>query len=377
MTCLPLPLDRSVSLPVDLDAAALDTPAILVDLDIVETNIRHMATLAEQNGFRLRPHVKTHKSVAMARRQIDAGATGICTATVTEAEVMIAGGIKDVMIAYPLVGRRKFERLAPLFDQASVTLAADSSEVIRSYAEFAAHIGRDVPVLLEVDAGMHRVGIAPENVVTLAKELSRTPRLLLRGVMTHAGHTHDVTAAADIAAIARHEAEIMGLVREDLERAGLDVEVVSAGSCITAPYFRSDDAITEVRPGTYIYNDLRTLGLFACTFDSLAATALTTVVSVDGGRVTIDAGSKTLTVSKDAVFGYGLLAEHHAARFTRLSEEHGVLKIAEGPKVTVGQRVRVLPVHVCVWMDLQAEVYGIRGRQVVERVRVDAMRHSL
>lgn len=186
-----------------------------------------------------------------------------------------------------------------------------------------------------------------------------------------------MTAAADIAAIARHEAEIMGLVREDLKRAGLDVEVVSAGSCITAPYFRSDDAITEVRPGTYIYNDLRTLGLFACTFDRLAATALTTVVSVDGDRVTIDAGNKTLTVSQDAAFGYGLLAEYPAARFTRLSEEHGVLKIAEGPKVKVGQRVRVLPVHVCVWMDLQAEVYGIRGSQVVERVRVDAMRHSL
>jgi D-serine deaminase-like pyridoxal phosphate-dependent protein len=377
MTCLPLPLGPSVNLPVALDAAALDTPAILVDLDIVDANIRHMATLAGRNGFRLRPHVKTHKSIAMARRQIDAGATGVCTATVTEAEVMIAGGIKDVMIAYPLVGRRKFERLAPLFDQASVTLAADSSAVIRSYAEFAAHIDRDVPVLLEVDAGMHRVGIAPENVVTLGKELSRTPRLLLRGVMTHAGHTHDVTAAADIADIARYEAEIMGLVREDLMRAGLDVEVVSAGSCITAPYFRSDDAITEVRPGTYIYNDLRTLGLFACTPDSLAATALATVVSVDGDRVTIDAGSKTLTVSKDAVFGYGLLAEYHAARFTRLSEEHGVLKIAEGPKVNVGQRVRALPVHVCVWMDLQAEVYGIRGSQVVERIRVDAMRHSL
>lgn len=172
MTCLPLPLDRGVSLPVDLDAEALDTPAILVDLDIVDANIRDMANLAERNGFRLRPHIKTHKSVAMARRQIDAGATGICTATVTEAEVMIAGGIKDVMIAYPLVGRRKFERLAPLFDQASITLAADSSEVIRSYGEFAAHIGRDVPVMLEVDVGMHRVGIAPENVVALGKELS-------------------------------------------------------------------------------------------------------------------------------------------------------------------------------------------------------------
>jgi D-serine deaminase-like pyridoxal phosphate-dependent protein len=136
--------------------------------------------------------------------------------------------------------------------------------------------------------------------------------------------------------------------------------------------------VTEIRPGTYIYNDLRTLSLFACTPDALAASALATVVSVSGDRVTIDAGSKTLTVSRDGAFGYGLLVEDDGARFTRLSEEHGVLNVPGGEaRFAVGQRVRALPAHVCVWMDLQPEVYGVRAGQIVERISVDAMRHSL
>jgi D-serine deaminase-like pyridoxal phosphate-dependent protein len=375
---LPLPLSPRTELPIAFDSAELDTPAILVDLDVAEANINRMGRLAARGGFALRPHIKTHKSVAFARRQIDAGAIGICTATVSEAKAMIEGGVRDVLIAYPLVGKRKFERLASVIGLADITLAADSEAVIQSYIEFAEHVGRVIPVLVEVDTGMHRVGVAPERAAVLANIISKSHKLAFRGIMTHAGQVHDVTAALDIAAVARHEATTMGAVREDIERARLDVPVISAGSSITAAYFRPEDGITEIRPGTYIYNDLRTLGLFACTPDALAVTALATIVSVDESRVTIDAGSKTLTVTRDPAFGYGLLAEDTAVEFTRLSEEHGVLSLPAGAEgFRVGQRVRVIPVHVCVWMDLQAEIYGTRGNRIVERIEVDAMRHSL
>lgn len=378
MRDMPIPLRPGTNLPVGLDDSALDTPAILVDLDIVEANIGHMAGFAHRNGFVLRPHIKTHKSPAMARRQVAAGAIGICTATVTEAEAMISGGLTDVLIAYPLVGTRKFERLAPLLEKAKITLVADSIAVVRSYDAFAASVGGNMAVLVEVDTGMHRIGVSPEHVLGIAREIRCARNLTFQGIMTHAGQTHDVTTAPEIASIARREAEIMGMVRSDLERDGFDVGVVSAGSTISAPYFRADDAVTEIRPGTYIYNDLRTLSLFACTPDALAASALATVVSVSGDRVTIDAGSKTLTVSRDGAFGYGLLVEDDGARFTRLSEEHGVLNVPGGEaRFAVGQRVRALPAHVCVWMDLQPEVYGVRAGQIVERISVDAMRHSL
>ena len=375
---LPLPLSRETDLPIAFDSAALDTPAVLVDLDIVEANIDRMAKFAARNGFALRPHIKTHKSVALARRQIVAGAVGICTATVSEAKAMIEGGVRDVLIAYPLVGKRKFERLGSVMGLANVTLAADSEAVIESYIEFAEHVGRVIPVLVEVDTGMHRVGVAPKRAVVLANMIAKSHGLEFRGIMTHAGQVHDVTAAADIAAVARQEAATMGAVRQDVERTGLDVQVISAGSTITAAYFRPEDGITEIRPGTYIYNDLRTLELFACARDAMAVTALATIVSVDNSRLTIDAGSKTLTVTRDSAFGYGLLVEDNAAKVTRLSEEHGVLSLlTAAEQFRVGQRVRLVPVHVCVWMDLQAEVYGTRGSQIVERIEVDAMRHSL
>jgi D-serine deaminase-like pyridoxal phosphate-dependent protein len=378
MAELPVPLRAGTQLPVDLNTPALDTPAILVDLDIVDANIRHMAGFAKRNGFALRPHIKTHKSIAMARLQIAAGAVGLCAATASEAQAMITGGLTDVLIAYPLIGARKFERLASLLDRATVTLVADSPAVIRGYAEFAAATGLHVSVMLELDSGMHRVGVAPEHAVALSEQIRGSARLSFAGIMTHAGHTHDATAAVEIAAIARREAELMGMVREDLERAGFDVPVVSAGSTITAPYFRPGDAVTEIRPGTYIYNDLRTLALYACTPDMLAATALTTIVSIDGDRLTVDAGSKTLTVSKDETFGLGFLVECNAARITRLSEEHGVLIAPEAEeRFAVGQRVQVTPIHVCVWMDLQAEIYGVRSGRIVERIAIDAMRHSL
>jgi D-serine deaminase-like pyridoxal phosphate-dependent protein len=155
------------------------------------------------------------------------------------------------------------------------------------------------------------------------------------------------------------------------------VRVVSAGSSLTARYLSAADGITEIRPGTYIYNDLRTLACWSCTYDEIAATMLATVVSADGSRLTVDAGNKTLTATTDPSYGNGHLRGWPESSFTRLSEEHGVLAGpgAAGPRVA--DRVQILPIHVCVWSDLQPEVYGVRGGEVVERIRVDALRHSL
>jgi len=169
----------------------------------------------------------------------------------------------------------------------------------------------------------------------------------------------------------------MGDVRASLERAGHEVAVVSAGSTLTARYLSAADGITEIRPGTYVYNDLRTLSCWACTPEEIAATMLATVVSADGERVTIDAGSKTLTTTTAPDYGSGHLAGRPDSAFTRVSEEHGVLSVPGSPVLRVGDRVRILPVHACVWSDLQPEVYGIRQGQLTERIRVDAFRTSL
>jgi D-serine deaminase-like pyridoxal phosphate-dependent protein len=374
---LPLALDPAATLPVPLGDPRLDTPAMLVDLDVAEANIASMAAFARRAGLALRPHVKTHKSLAMARRQLDAGAVGLCVATVSEAEVFAAAEA-DLTLAYPVVGVRKLARLAEVCRVVPVTLVADSAPVIDGYVEVARRAHRTLAVLVEVDTGMRRVGAAPAAVPDLVRLVSKSPGLDFAGLLTHAGHAHDAVGQLGIEQVARAEAKIMGDVRADLEQAGHEVRVVSAGSSLTARYLTAADGITEIRPGTYIYNDLRTLGCWSCTPEEIAVAMLATVVSTgdDGTRVTMDAGSKTLTTTTDPVYGHGHLAGRPDATVARLSEEHGVLTVT-GARPAVGDLVRILPVHACVWSDLQPEVYGTRHGQVVERITVDAFRHSL
>jgi D-serine deaminase-like pyridoxal phosphate-dependent protein len=374
---LPLPLDPAAELPLSLEDRRLDTPAMLVDLDIAEANIASMAAFARRSGLRLRPHLKTHKSLAMARRQLAAGAVGLCAATVGEAAAFAVGGVTDLTLAYPVVGARKLERLAAVCRAADLTLVADSTAVADGYQEVARQAGRTLRVLIEVDTGMGRVGATPDAAPGLARHLSGCHGLEFHGILTHAGHAHDAEGQLGVERVAREEAAIMGAVRAELERAGHEVAVVSAGSSLTARYLSAADGITEIRPGTYVYNDLRTLACWSCTYEEIAATMLATVISVDGTRVVVDAGSKTLTTSTDPVYGQGHLLSRPDGAFTRLSEEHGVLSVDGAPRLSVGDRVRILPIHACVWSDLQPEVYGIRDGHVVERIRVDAFRRSL
>jgi D-serine deaminase-like pyridoxal phosphate-dependent protein len=380
---LPPALDPAAALPVPVGDPRLDTPAMLVDLDVAEANIASMAAFARRAGLRLRPHVKTHKSIAMARRQLAAGAAGLCVATVSEAAAFASAaaagaGVVGLTLAYPVVGARKLARLAEVCLVVPVTLVADSAAVVDGYDEVARVAGRTLPVLVEVDTGMRRAGALPSAVPELARQVSKSAGLEFAGILTHAGHAHDAAGQLGIERVARQEAAVMGDVRADLEQAGYEVRVVSAGSSLTARYLTAADGITEIRPGTYIYNDLRTLACWSCTAEEIAVSMLATVVSTgDGGaRVTVDAGSKTLTTTTDAVYGHGHLLGSPDATVTRLSEEHGVLTVT-GTPLAVGDLVRILPVHVCVWSDLQPEVYGTRHGEIVERIRVDAFRHSL
>lgn len=375
---LPRPLDPDASFPVALHDDVLDTPAVLVDLDVVERNLRTMQDFADAAGFALRPHVKSHKSRFFAEQQLALGAAGVCVSSATEAEVMAATSAPSVLIAYPLVGRTKLERLSSLAYEGRLALAADSVDVAEGYGAFAQRLGVELPVFVDIDTGMHRTGVPPEDVSDVALRIAKDAHLSFAGIMTHAGHAHDVATEAEIAAVGRAEGALMGSVREDLERLGLDVPAVSAGSTITSRYLRASDGVTEIRPGTYIFNDLRTMGRFACTLGDIAPAMLSTVVSVRSGRVTLDAGAKTLTTTRDPQHAFGTVCEWPGATVTRLSEEHGVVDLGQVPSdVRVGDRVRLRPIHACVWMDLQCEVYGTRGGRIEHRISVDAMRHSL
>jgi D-serine deaminase-like pyridoxal phosphate-dependent protein len=372
-----VPLDPSVPLPVPLDDPRLATPALLIDLDVLDSNVARMAALAGRAGVALRPHAKSHKSLAIAGRQLAAGAVGLCVATVGEAETFFAGGIVDLTLAYPIHGDAKLRRLRPLVAAGALTMVTDSIEIAEGYSRLAVDAGEDIPVLLEIDTGMHRVGIPPGRAGTLGSQVAALPGLEVVGLLTHAGHAHDVLTQPEIAAIARDEARLLADARDHAERAGLQITVVSAGSSLTAPYLTAADGITEIRPGTYVLNDLRTITCYACTADQIAASMLTTMVSVGPGRAVFDAGNKTLTPTRIEQHGYGYPREIPDARVGRLSEEHGVLQLPDTEQLVVGDRVRMLPVHICAWMDLQREVYGVRGGEIVSRITVDAMRRSI
>ncbi len=366
-----------VALPVPIDDDRISTPAILIDLAKMGANIAHMAEVARSMGAALRPHAKTHKSADIATRQIHAGAVGVCCSTVGEAQALAEAGVRNITLAYPVVGRGKLDRLVDLARSADLSLVADSLDVAQGYAAVAERANRRIDTLVEIDTGMHRSGAPVDDVLEIARYITTQLSLSFHGILTHAGHAHDATDQVGIATVARAEAAQMREVRDLLERQGIPVRVVSAGSSITAPYFTPGDGITEIRPGTYVYNDMRTLSNWACSIDQIAVSVLTTVVSVSTDRIVVDAGSKTLTMTKTSAHGFGYMPKFPDARFERLSEEHGVILISDaGERLSVGDRVEILPIHVCVCIDLQREVYGVDHGSIVERIPVHGFRRS-
>jgi D-serine deaminase-like pyridoxal phosphate-dependent protein len=344
----------------------LDTPALVVDLDVMERNLSRMADYSREHALRLRPHTKTHKSPALGARQLALGAAGLTVAKVSEAEVMLASGDQDLLIAYPIFGVEKLRRLVEVAKKTRVTVSVDSMEAARPISEAATAAGVSIGLLAEVDAGLHRVGVQPEWFVGLLKELATLTGIELRGMAFYPGHikNQDAAALATLSSLVQH------LVSE-AAAAGIALPVVSGGSTPTMWNSHQVAGMNEIRPGTYIFNDRNTILSGACTLDDCAATIIATVVSTSvPGQYVIDGGSKTFSSDKAAGEGFGTVLDAPEALFEKMNEEHGYIKHA-GHNRRVGERVRVLPNHVCVAVNLHERLYGVRGDQVAESWTVD------
>ncbi|MFN2386163.1 MAG: alanine racemase [Thermoanaerobaculia bacterium] len=352
----------------------LDTPAVLVDLDVLERNVARMAARARDAGVRLRPHAKTHKVPEIGRMQLAAGAAGLSVAKVGEAEVFVEAGFEDIFLAYPIVGREKAARLLRLAERAGLAIGADGEEGLRSVAEPFRAEGRSIDVLLKVDTGLHRVGVLPEQAREMAERLAAIPGVTLRGIFTHAGHGYLAKSPAELTAVARREGETLAAVAAEIRTAGLPVEEVSVGSTPTAPEAMRVPGVTECRPGNYVYNDASQLSLGTCSEEDLALSVLATVVSVpEETRAVLDAGSKTLSSDplRPSPGGHGFI-RGRLSRIERLSEEHGVIRVEPGEGFRVGERVYVLPNHACVVSNLHDSVWAVRGGRVEGALRVAA-----
>jgi D-serine deaminase-like pyridoxal phosphate-dependent protein len=352
----------------------LPTPAVLVDLDVVERNIARQAERARAAGVRLRPHAKTHKSPEIARMQLAAGAAGISLAKTSEAEVFAAEGFDDIFIAYPVVGAGKAERLLALADRLRLAVGADSIEGAQALARVFRSAGRTLDVLLKIDVGYHRVGVLPENALAIARSLAELPGISLRGVFTHAGQVYQAETPEAVGAIGKHEGEALASTAAALRQAGLSIEEVSVGSTPSARHAMRAAGVTECRPGNYVFHDGSQVALGTCAPEDCAMTVLATVVSVPApGRAVVDAGSKTLSTDplRPRPDGHGLILGS-GSRLRSLSEEHGVLKVEAGDSFRVGDRVRILPNHACVVSNLHDRLYGVRAGRVETEIRVSA-----
>ena len=326
-----------------------------------------MADYCREHSLLLRPHTKSHKIPELAKRQIASGATGITVAKLGEAEVMLEAGITDILIAYPIVGE-KAARLAAIAERASITVALDSEEAARSISQAASQNGTKVGVLVELDAGFKRCGVANEvEALRLARKISDLAGLEFKGVMFFPGH---FTVGPDERANLRVGVnELLDRVREAFARADLPLEIVSGGSTPTAYESHLFHGVNEVRPGMYIFNDRTTAGISAAALSDCALSVLVTVVSTSvSGKAIVDGGSKTFSSDRYQAGdggGFGLVKEDHAAVIEKLSEEHGHLNVQHSERqYRVGERLTVIPNHVCTTVNLHDQVYGVRGGQV-------------
>lgn len=349
----PIPLER------------IETPAIVIEADRLERNLERWQRYCDETGLANRPHVKTHKSVEIARRQVELGARGITCQKLGEAEVMVEGGLDDVLIPYNLVGEGKLERLSSLLGRARVSVTVDEERLLRGLADAAGRAGTELRVAVECDTGMGRAGVqSPEAAVALAAAVARADGLRFQGFVTYPAPE----GARDFL-----EAAVAGA-----RALGLEAAVVSAGG--TPAMWRADElrpVVDEYRVGTYAFHDRATVAAGAADLGEVALTVHATVVSrPTRDRAIVDAGSKALAYDPGPGPGHGLILEAPGSTIETLTEEHGHVRVARGDRLELGDRVRIVPNHVCVVSNLFDAFWVARDGAAFDRWPVSARGRS-
>jgi D-serine deaminase-like pyridoxal phosphate-dependent protein len=356
--------------------SSVETPSICVDEGRMQRNIEGMVRRLSAKGVTCRPHVKSHKSIEIGRRQLAAGTIGLTTATIGEAEVFVSAGVNDIFIAYPLwVSQQKARRLRALLDNASVAIGLSSVAAAENLSRVLGGPST-LDVLIEVDSGERRSGVMdPGEALEVARACERVG-LNLKGVFAHAGHSY--AGASAVAGAARDEASTLITTAEALRQAGHRIETVSAGSTPTA-LLSAVEGVSEERPGTFVFGDRQQVILGAQRADDVALFVATTVIQVTGDRFVIDAAAKVLT--KDlppTVEGYGALVDYPDARIERVYDHHGVVDARGGRVPSVGDRLALIPNHVCPVTNLAPELIILNDDgEEIDRWSVDAGLHNI
>lgn len=355
-----------------MELTDVPTPALLLDLDVLESNLERMARRARELGVRLRPHVKTHKCVEIARRQREAGAAGLTVSTLPEARPFVEAGFRDLTWAFPVIPSRLPEAVE-IGRRARLGLVVDGLPALRAVEE----TGREFPVWIKVDAGYGRAGIVPDDpaLLDLARALEDSPALEPAGLLSHSGQAYGGRSPRELADAAEEERTAMTAAARRLEEAGLSGHALSVGSTPAMARARSLEGVDEARPGNYVFFDRTQAALGACDVGDVAVTVAATVIShrPERGHAVVDAGALALSLdpgpegerfSMGEIFAdYGAGRLRDDARLVSLSQEHGIV---DRP-LPWGERVRILPNHSCLTAACFDEYHVVRGDRVVDR----------
>ena len=353
----------------------IPTPAILIDADVVRRNIERMAKYAREHNIKLRPHTKTHKSAALGRMQVEAGAAGLTVAKAGEAEVM-ASAADDLLVAYPAVDPRRCATLAGIAREKTVRVAIDSAAAADALSAAATSAGSTVGIVVDLDVGLHRTGVqTAEEALSLARHVGRRSGLRLDGLFFYPGHIGGPSPSQEekLRAVDARLAETLDLWRTY----GLEARIVSGGSTPTAFQSHVVTRMTESRPGTYVYHDMNGVRGGYASLDDCAARVVATVVSTAvPGQFVVDAGSKTLTMDRCGPApdsGHGFVVEYPRAKIVKLTEEHGQVDVGKDERVPkVGERVTIVPNHICPCVNLHDQVWWLENGEPPRAMRVDA-----
>ncbi|MEM2549977.1 MAG: DSD1 family PLP-dependent enzyme [Nitrososphaerota archaeon] len=350
----------------------IDTPALVVNFDVMMRNIREMAKLAKESGVKLRAHVKTHKVPEIAKLQLEEGSKGICVQKLGEAEVMANHGIDDIFITNEIVGEKKIKRLADLAEKIKIYVAVDHPENVISLSQSMKERGVELGVYIDVDCGMHRTGVSPEKAPELASLIHRSEGLYFAGVMGYEGHAGAPLKADERQKLTEEAIQMTLEAVRLIKNRGIEVKEVSVGSTPTVAYSSKFEEVTEIQPGTYVFNDYYLVDRAVATIETCALRVLATVMSRSApDRGVIDAGSKAFQLDMNR---YPVATGIQGVEVIKFSEEHGWLKITGEAqnKIKLGDKLEFIPYHVCTCVNQHDTMYITRNDKVIYEWQIKA-----
>src|ERR1051326_956801 len=363
----------------------LKTPGLVLDLAKVKRNAETMSRRVKQFGADLRPHIKTHKCIEVARLQTAGHSGAVTVSTLAEARAFAANGFTKITYAVP-IEPGKFNEAIEISRDCELSLITDDVDVPDQLNDAARQANVYLNVFLKVDCGYHRCGVEPTNqeATEMPRRISNASHLRFEGILTHAGHSYDCQTKAELLALAKHERDLMADFGEALRKEVGQVPIVSIGSTPTITSVDHLDGIDEVRPGNYIFFDAFQAALGSCSFDDCALTVLASVVHRDRDRrkVIIDAGALALSKDRGPVglnpdCGYGKVLDLEGndlnLTVSEMSQEHGII-IAKDENILdnlrVGSRVRVLANHSCLTAAQHSQYNVLEGENVVDQWQI-------